>query len=382
MINQLTALDLYKYILISIPLISSMTCGIIFIVVFPKSLSITKNKIRQTLGSYYILMTLLWFITNISIENNKGMLVLVPFFFLLIHLTQVVFYHFICYIVPTKALFNSFYYKITVAIFIMASILVYVLYTLDTTAGFSISAFFYQYLYIYTSLNMMYYTTLCWIRLYTYKREKYKMQFKKIRFSWVSALLVLKTLFSVLFIFNHHRIVLLDTFIVLLIAIQQLVMVFNILQKDILEKIKAEYKTNILVSSGQIISVDNKGLVENVSVNASYYAQEIGASGLLSQHDFLVYFSTKKPYLNKDFKLDDLVKLFGVNRSYISKFVNVTFHSNVSQYINQWRIKEVEELHKTKGELPLEDLVLMAGFSNLRHYLRAKQSFEQKNQKP
>jgi len=379
MINPLTAMDLYKYILISIPLISSMTCGIIFTVVFPKSLSLTKNKIRQTLGSYYILMTLLWFITNISVENNKGILFLIPFFFLLIHLTQVVFYHFICYIIPTKEIFNSFYYKMTIAIFIMSAILVYVLYNIDTSTGFSITSFFYQYLYIYTSLNMIYYTTLCWIRLYAYKREKYKMQFAKIKFSWVSALLVLKTLFSVLFIFNNHRIILLDTLIVLLIAVQQIIMVFNILQKDILAKIKAEYKTNILVSSGQIISVDNKGLVENVFVNSSHYTPEIVASGLLSQQDFLVYFSTNKPYLNKDFKLDDLVKLFGVNRSYISKFINVTFNSNVSQYINQWRIKEVEELHKTKGELPLEDLVQMAGFSNLRHYLRAKQIFEQKN---
>jgi len=199
MINPLTAMDLYKYILISIPLISSMTCGIIFIVVFPKSLSLTKNKIRQTLGSYYILMTLLWFITNISVENNKGILFLIPFFFLLIHLTQVVFYHFICYIIPTKEIFNSFYYKMTIAIFIMSAILVYVLYNIDTSTGFSITSFFYQYLYIYTSLNMIYYTTLCWIRLYAYKREKYKMQFAKIKFSWVSALLVY-TIFCALYL--------------------------------------------------------------------------------------------------------------------------------------------------------------------------------------
>lgn len=378
MINHITAMDLFKYILISIPLISSMTCGVIFMVVFHKSLSLTENRIRQTLGSYFILMTLLWLITNISIEHYKNMLIVVPFFFLLIHLTQVVFYHFICYIVPTKEKFNAFHYKIAIAIFIMSSLLVYVISSSKDYSDFDFNSFFYQYLYLYTSLNMVYYTALCWIRLYKYNQEKYNRQFAGSSFSWIHVLLFLRTLFSILFIFNNQRIILIDTTIVVLIATQHILLIFNVLQKNIIDKIRAEYKTNIMLPSGQIVSVDNKGKVENISHNSAYLPGHNESNSLLTQQDVVTYFSTEKPYLNKDFKLDDLVKHFGVNRTYISKFINVTFNSNVSQYINQWRIKEVEELQKNKEEVLQEDLVQRAGFSNLRHYLRAKQSVEQK----
>lgn len=379
MINHITAMDLFKYILISIPLISSMTCGIIFMVVFHKSLSVTENKIRQTLGSYFILMTLLWLIMNISVEHYEGKFLLIPFFFLLIHLTQVVFYHFICYIIPTKDKFNTFHYKIAIAIFIMSSILVYLLFTFEGHQALNLHDFFYQYLYIYTSLNMVYYTALCWIRLYKQNREKNKLEFGKNQLNWIFILLVLRTLFSVLFIFNNQRILLVDISIVVLIATQHIIVIFNMLQQNIMDRIRAEYKTNIMLPSGQIVSVDNKGLVEHVATTTAYLQQDAEPNSLLTQHDIVTYFSTEKPYLNKDFKLEDLVKHFGVNRTYISKFINVTFHTNVSQYINHWRIKEVEELQKIHENTLLEDLVQQVGFSNLRHYMRAKQNVGQKN---
>ncbi|MCS4240089.1 hypothetical protein M2306_001963 [Myroides gitamensis] len=43
-------MELLKYILISIPMISSMTCGIILMVVFYKNLSVTEIPILKTLG--------------------------------------------------------------------------------------------------------------------------------------------------------------------------------------------------------------------------------------------------------------------------------------------------------------------------------------------
>lgn len=376
MINHIKVMELFKYLLISIPMISAMTCGIIFMVVFHKSLSVTENKIRQTLGSYYILMIILWFITNVTLEHYHGKLYLIPIFFLLIHLTQVAFYHFVCFIVPSKEKFNTVHYKISVAIFIMTVSLVYVLITTKGYQQLDVVYFFSQFMYIYTSLNMAYYTTLCLIRLYRYNKEAKKLVYEKLKFNWIHILLILRTVFSILFIFNNNRILIIDITLVLLIPTQHIILTYNVLHKKIIDRIRTEYKTNIMLASGQIVSIDNSGLINNVGVSNNYLQNESEPNSLLTQQDIIDYFSKDKPYLNKDFKLDDLVKHFGVNRSYISKFINVTFNSNVSQFINQWRLKEIEYLQKNQNNTNIEDLSIMAGFSNYRHYLRAKKSFE------
>lgn len=377
MINHIKTMDLLKYLLISIPMISAMTCGIIFIIVFHKSLSATENRIRWTLGGYYLLMIFMWLLTNISLEHYKGRLFLVPVFFLLIHLTQVVFYHFICYILPSKEAFNRFHYKLTLVIFIMSIVLVYVLLSTKGYKDLDLYYFFYRYLYIYTSLTMIYYTSLCWVRLYQYNKEQFGFMFHANRLNWIHLLLVLRTIFSILFTFNNHKILFIDVAIILLIPLQHIVVTYNMLQKNIVNKLVSQYRTNVMLPSGQIVTVDNKGAIDNLPVESAYDNTYVESTSLLTQEDILSYFSTDKPYLNKNFKLDDLVKHFSINRTYISKFINVTFHTNVSQFINQWRLKEVDELLQAKPELGLEEIVLLAGFSNYRHYQRSKQIINQ-----
>lgn len=360
-------------------MISAMTCGIIFMVVFQKSLSNTENKIRQTLGCYYILMIVLWFITNISLEHHQGKLYLVPIFFLLIHLTQVAFYHFICFIVPSKEKFNTLHYKIAVAIFIMAICLVYVLSKTTGYKQLDVVYFFSEFMYFYTSLNTICYTGLCWVRLYNYNKEIQKSTLEKPKYNWIHILLILRTIFSILFVFNNHRLFLIDITLILLIPSQHIILTYNVLKNKIIDKVRTEYKTNIMLSSGQIVSITDSGIINQVAINSNYIQNENEPNELLTQLEIEAYFTLDKPYLNKDFKLDDLVKHFGVNRSYMSKFINVTFSSNVSQFINHWRLKEVESLQKEQPNKNIEEITIMAGFSNYRHYLRAKKAIKNLN---
>ncbi|MGS4344351.1 helix-turn-helix domain-containing protein [Myroides odoratus] len=361
-------MDILKYLLISIPIISALTCGIIFIIVFNRSLSSIENKIRLTLGGYYLLMIIMWLLTNISLELWKNKIFIIPIFFLLIHLTQVVFYNFICYLLPTKQQFDNSHYKLSIVIFIMIVALLYVFVSTTSYRELDLVPFFYSYLYIYTSLCMLYYTSLSWVRLHTFKTNLATKTF-----NWVHLLLLFRTIFSILFVFNNKRIPLVDVTMILLIPLQHIIVTYKILQTTVANKLENKFKTNIMLPSGQIITVDDKGSIDNLPVDSVYNNSYIESTSLLTEEDITAYFLKEKPYLNKNFKLDDLVRNFGINRSYISKFINVTFNTNVSQYINQWRLEEVNQLKKMNPDLPIEDVVVKAGFSNYRHYQRTRQ---------
>ncbi|WP_244918270.1 helix-turn-helix domain-containing protein [Myroides odoratus] len=371
-------MDILKNILISIPMISSMTCGTIFFIVFHRSLSPLENRIRQTLGGYYISMVVLWLLTSFSTLDNIYQPYLIPIFFLLIQIIHVAFYHFICYIIPLKEKFNLLHYKLAAAIFLMTVVLTYLL---STTAGFNqlnLDHFFYQYLYVYVCLNSVCYTSLCWLRFYTNSKEIASDPEAKSKFNWIKYLLILRTMYLILFIFNIKRIVIIDIILVLLVATQHILTTYNILQRNIVDKIFNDSKKNILLSSGQIVSIDNKGTIENIAITANDIIKKpIDANSLLSENDIIDYFATKKPFLDKNYKLDDLVSHFHVNRTYMSKFINTTFSLNFNQLINNWRLKEIDELVSKSGDLSLEEIILKVGFSNYRHYLRAKENYEQ-----
>lgn len=382
MINHIKTMELLKYILISIPMISAMTCGIIFMVVYHRSLSSTENKIRLTLSGYYVLMIALWFLTNISLEHYSGRMYIIPLFFLLIQLVQATFYHFICYLLPlsNQSRFNNVHYSISIVVFIMSAALVYVITNTQGYKEIDLYSFFTQYLYIYSTLSMIYYTCLGWIRLCKFNKISYNAFLSYEKLNWIHLLLLVRTIFIILFALKKYNIIVVDIVMILLIACQHIILTFNILQRNIIDKLIREDRKSIMLTSGHIVSIGSQGTIESNSLNTSHNNFDIQNSSLLSQSDIEDYFITDKPFLNKDFKLDDLVKHFGINRSYISKFINVTFSSNVSQYINQWRIREVEILQSLNNSDNIEDIVIQAGFSNYRHYLRAKQISEHNKQ--
>lgn len=93
---------------------------------------------------------------------------------------------------------------------------------------------------------------------------------------------------------------------------------------------------------------------------------------LITRERFEEYIHTEKPYLNPNLKIADLVQALGINRTYISSFVNSEFGVNFSAYINQCRMQEYQRLladpanaHKSKIELSE-----MAGFSSYRSFQR------------
>ncbi|MDR1003489.1 MAG: hypothetical protein LBL97_00555 [Prevotellaceae bacterium] len=96
--------------------------------------------------------------------------------------------------------------------------------------------------------------------------------------------------------------------------------------------------------------------------------------GTITIHRLESYFRKKKPYLNPDYKIGDLVDALDVNRSVVSQFINRTYRVNFSRYVNRWRLKELNRLCKNSAgaDVRLEKLVMAAGFTDIKHYRRVK----------
>jgi len=127
---------------------------------------------------------------------------------------------------------------------------------------------------------------------------------------------------------------------------------------------------------------DISGPVETVSpkVKRTYHIRRehriTGKPAELNRSIFEQYFCKEKPYLNPNLKIYDLVKPLQSNRTYISRFVNRTYHMNFTSYINLCRLKEMKRLlalpSNKKNRKNITKLALQAGFSNYDSYYRAK----------
>lgn len=95
---------------------------------------------------------------------------------------------------------------------------------------------------------------------------------------------------------------------------------------------------------------------------------------LIDRKHFVRYLREKKPYLDPKLRITDLAVGLHTNRSYLSAFINREYGMNFSRLINRCRLIALDRLRlapENAGKSNI-DLVLMAGFSGYRNYLRVK----------
>ena len=94
----------------------------------------------------------------------------------------------------------------------------------------------------------------------------------------------------------------------------------------------------------------------------------------IDRKQFEHYLREKKPYLNPNLRVTDLAAGLNSNRSYISGFINKEYDMNFCRLINRCRLYHLDRLRHSPSNATKDniDLVLMAGFSNYRSYLRVK----------
>lgn len=89
---------------------------------------------------------------------------------------------------------------------------------------------------------------------------------------------------------------------------------------------------------------------------------------------FEQYILTKKTYLNPRLRITDMATDLHTNRTYLSNFINARYGMNFSRYVNRLRLEELDRmrLDPQHHHLTGMELVLHAGFTNYRAYLRVK----------
>ncbi len=74
------------------------------------------------------------------------------------------------------------------------------------------------------------------------------------------------------------------------------------------------------------------------------------------------YFETGKPYLNKKLSIKDVASKLYTNKTYLSKIINDNMGVNFNQYVNTYRMKEVDRLLMEDKEMSMKELCDKAGF--------------------
>ena len=118
---------------------------------------------------------------------------------------------------------------------------------------------------------------------------------------------------------------------------------------------------NLLSDNYVIISPEDEDMPDNNALE-------------IDPRRFTQYMREKTPYLNPHLRITHVAADLHTNRNYVSSFINRVYGMNFSRFINRYRLKELHRLRLSpehKGNTNLE-LVLSAGFSSYRSYLRAK----------
>ena len=76
-------------------------------------------------------------------------------------------------------------------------------------------------------------------------------------------------------------------------------------------------------------------------------------------------------YLNPELTLNDVARLIGTNRSYLSDYFNHECNTSFNDYINNLRLTHAENLLTTQHELPIEEIASAAGFNSISTFRRA-----------
>jgi len=83
------------------------------------------------------------------------------------------------------------------------------------------------------------------------------------------------------------------------------------------------------------------------------------------------YFEKEKPYLQPDLTLTTVCKVIGTNRTYLSAVINSNFGVNFNVFVNQFRVRYIEDHLKQYPKTTKEELVDIGGFGSISSLKRA-----------
>ena len=76
------------------------------------------------------------------------------------------------------------------------------------------------------------------------------------------------------------------------------------------------------------------------------------------------WMETEKPYLNPEFRLNDLRQVLPLNRTYLSRFIHAEYDCTYYQFVTNYRIEEAKRLMREKPDLHIREIAEQCGFSS------------------
>lgn len=83
------------------------------------------------------------------------------------------------------------------------------------------------------------------------------------------------------------------------------------------------------------------------------------------------WMTTRKPYLDPNFKLMDVADILPLNRTYLSRVFNDGFGDSFSSVVREYRIREAEWMLANRKEIPVGQIGELCGFSSPSAFHRA-----------
>jgi len=76
------------------------------------------------------------------------------------------------------------------------------------------------------------------------------------------------------------------------------------------------------------------------------------------------WMETEKPYLNPEFRLNDLRQILPLNRTYLSQLINTEYGCNFYQFVTNYRIEEAKRVMLANPFMKMQDVGEQCGFSS------------------
>jgi len=384
-----------------IPVITSITCGLIVLLSYWESMSRIEEKIKRLLIIYYCLVGFTWMMLLVYWCFPPLFAALHSFFYLSMLLIPVVFYHFICVLTSfdRQRTFSYLHYLLPSLIFLVSIVwsffipdelkLELVTDTSKRISGYkAYSIFFSSKLLVRFLLNILY-TGLTLYHLYKYYMAvvQKKKRYHRLTSHWI-VLLIGSMIVLLLASLNgisqsHHS--LLDSIptvvTVFMIAIQMVMIVYNIMRRNYLIFISDPEELIPLQKDSNNRKQDLEySLGDRPEPKYTVINKDVPVIDALSRKQFENYMKKNKPYLDPELKITYLASELKINRSNLSAFINGTYGMNFSKYINFCRLQEMERLQSIHPDKDAIHLTRKAGFGSYRNYLRTKQQESEKSQ--
>lgn len=90
--------------------------------------------------------------------------------------------------------------------------------------------------------------------------------------------------------------------------------------------------------------------------------------------EFKRLFNEERIYLDKDLNIDQLCRLLGTNRTYMSRYLNTELGTTFYDYVNRRRVEHSMVLLSETGH-KIESVAKMSGFNSVMTYRRAFQTY-------